>query len=237
MESTATAPPVYTPMVRDMPQDERPREKLRARGPESLTNAELVAILLRTGTSGENVVRLAERILFKFEGVRGLSRATFGELAKERAMGEAKAAQLLAAMELGKRLLAEYPQQRIVRSAEDVYAMLFAEMALLDQEELRVILLTTRHEVICERKVYRGNVSSAIVRVSEVFRDAVREGCPAIIAVHNHPSGDPQPSAEDAALTKQLLEAGRLLGIELLDHVVIARKGFVSCKEKKIGFV
>src|SRR5258708_1010559 len=202
----------YQPLIRDMPEDERPRERLRMRGPEALTNAELVAILLRTGISGENVVTLAQRILARFEGLRGLARASFGELSTERAMGEAKASQLLAAMELGKRMLHEQPARRIVRAAEDVFQMLFAEMALLEQEELRVLLLSTRNEVITMRDVYRGNVSSAVVRVAEVFRDAVREGCPSIIAVHNHPSGDPSPSAEDAALTKQLVEAGRLLG-------------------------
>jgi DNA repair protein RadC len=219
-----------------MPMDERPRERLRMRGPEALTNAELVAILLRTGTSGENVVTLAQRILSRFEGLRGLGKARFGELSTQRAMGEAKASQLLAAMELGKRMLHEQPERRIVRAAEDVFRMLFADMALLEQEELRVILLSTRNEVIAMRDVYRGNVSSAVVRIGEVFRDAVREGCPNIIAVHNHPSGDPSPSAEDAALTKQLVEAGRLLGIEVLDHVVIARSGFVSLKDRKLGF-
>jgi DNA repair protein RadC len=219
-----------------MPIDERPRERLRMRGPEALTNAELVAILLRTGTSGENVVTVAQRILARFEGLRGLGRASFGDLSKQRAMGDAKASQLLAAMELGKRMLHEQPARRIVRAAEDVFQMLFGDMALLEQEELRVILLSTRNEVIAMRDVYRGNVSSAVVRIGEVFRDAVREGCPSIIAVHNHPSGDPSPSAEDAALTKQLVEAGRLLGIEVLDHVVIARNGFVSLKERKLGF-
>lgn len=129
---------------------------------------------------------MATRILSRFEGLRGLSRVSFGELSTQHAMGEAKACQLLAAMELGKRLLQEMPQQRIIRSAEDVYAMLFGEMALLEQEVLRVVLLTTRHEVITVRDVYRGNVSSAIVRIGEVLRDAVREGCPGIIAVHNH---------------------------------------------------
>jgi DNA repair protein RadC len=225
------------PLIRDMPMDERPRERLRMRGPEALTNAELVAILLRTGISGENVVTLAQRILSRFEGLRGLGKASFGDLTRQHAMGEAKASQLLAAMELGKRMLHEQPARRIVRAAEDVFRMLFADMAQLEQEELRVILLSTRNEVIAMRDVYRGNVSSAVVRIGEVFRDAVREGCPSIIVVHNHPSGDPSPSAEDAALTKQLVEAGRLLGIEVLDHVVIARSGFVSLKERKLGFV
>jgi DNA repair protein RadC len=224
-------------MVRDLPTEERPRERLRLRGPESLSNAELMAILLRTGTKGENVVSLAQRILAKFEGLRGLSRASFGELAKEHAMGEAKACQLLAAIELGKRMLLEMPEQRVIRSAADIHAMLFGEMALLQQEEVRVVLLTTRNEVVTTKTVYRGNVSSAIVRIGEVFRDAVREGCPSIIVVHNHPSGDPSPSAEDANLTKQLIEAGKLIGVDVIDHVVIARSGFVSMKERKLGFV
>jgi DNA repair protein RadC len=227
----------YRPLIRDMPADERPRERLRMRGAESLNNAELIAILLRTGVAGENVVAVAQRLLARFEGLRGLGRASYGELAKEHAMGGAKACQLLAAIELGKRVMqAEPAQRRVVKVPEDVHAMLFGEMALLEQEELRVVLLTTRNEVICVRDVYKGNVSSAVVRLGEVFRDAVREGCPNIIAVHNHPSGDPSPSAEDAALTKQMVEAGKLLGVELLDHIVIARRGFVSLRDRKMGF-
>ena len=207
------------------------------RGSESLTNAELVAILLRTGTNGENVVAVAQRILAKFGGLRGLGAAGFGELCAERAMGEAKAAQLIAAVELGKRTVhARPPERRIIRSPEDVYALLFAEMALLDREQLRVILLSTRNEVLSVREVYRGNVSSALVRVAEVFSDAVREGCPSIIIVHNHPSGDPTPSAEDAALTKQLVDAGKLLGVEVLDHIIIARDGHKSLRDLKLGF-
>ncbi len=227
----------YRPLIRDMPVDERPRERLRMRGPESLTNAELVAILLRTGTNGENVIAVAQRILSKFEGLRGLGAAGFGQLCAERAMGEAKAAQLIAAVELGKRTVhAQPPERRIIRSPEDVYALLFADMALLDQEQLRVVLLSTRNEVLSVREVYRGNVSSALVRVAEVFTAAVREGCPSIIVVHNHPSGDPTPSAEDAALTRQLIDAGKLLGVEVLDHVIIARDGHRSLKDLKLGF-
>lgn len=227
----------YRPLIRDLPSEERPRERLRMRGAESLTNAELIAILLRTGVSGENVVSVAQRLIAKFEGLRGLGRASYGELAGERAMGGAKAAQLLAAIELGKRIIhAEPEQRRIIRSPEDVHAMLFGEMALLEQEHLRVLLLTTRNEVVCVKDVYKGNISSAIVRVGDVFRDAVREACPNIIAVHNHPSGDPSPSAEDAALTRQMIEAGRLLGIDVIDHIIIARRGFVSLRDRKMGF-
>jgi DNA repair protein RadC len=221
-----------------MPADERPRERLRMRGAESLTNAELIAILLRTGMSGENVVSVAQRLISRFEGLGGLGRASYGELAEQRAMGGAKASQLLAAIELGKRIVhAEPEQRRIIRSPEDVHAMLFGEMALLEQEHLKVLLMTARNEVICVKDVYKGNVSSVVVRVGELFRDAVREGCPNIVAVHNHPSGDPAPSAEDAFLTKQMIEAGKILGVELMDHIVIARRGFVSMRDRKMGFV
>jgi DNA repair protein RadC len=227
----------YRPLIRDMPADERPRERLRMRGAESLTNAELIAILLRTGVAGENVVSVAQRLIARFDGLRGLGRASYGELAGERAMGGAKACQLLAAIELGKRIVQAEPEhRRVIKVPEDVHAMLFGEMALLEQEHFRVILLTVRNEVICVRDIYKGNVSSAVVRLGEVFRDAVREGCPNIIAVHNHPSGDPSPSAEDAALTKLMVEAGKLLGIELVDHIVIARRGFVSLRDRKMGF-
>ena len=221
-----------------MPAEERPRERLRMRGPESLTNAELIAILLRTGAQGENVVTVAGRILAEFEGLSGLGHAGFGELAKQHAMGEAKACQLLAAIELGKRVVHAQPaERRMIRLAADVYALLFGEMAMLEQEYLKVILLSTRNEVLAVRDVYKGNVSCVMIRAAEVFRDAVREGCPNIIAVHNHPSGDPSPSAEDVVLTKQLIEAGKLLHIEVLDHVVIARNGYVSMKDRKLGFV
>jgi DNA repair protein RadC len=176
-------------------------------------------------------------MLARFEGLGGLGRASYGELAAEKAMGGAKAAQLLAAIELGKRVVHATPEQRrVVKTPEDVYAMLFGEMALLEQEHLRVILLTTRNEVVCVKDVYKGNIGSVTVQVGNVFRDAVREACPNVVVVHNHPSGDPSPSAEDAALTRQLFEAGKLLGIDLVDHIVIARRGYVSMRDRKLGF-
>ena len=227
----------YRPLIRDMPSEERPRERLRLRGAAALSNAELLAILLRTGVTGENVLVLATRLLARFEGLPGLARVSFGELCAEHAVGEAKAAQVLAALELGKRLVSTQPNQRAtVRSPQDVNNLLLAEMALLEQEHLRVILLNSRNQVLAIPEVYKGNVNTALVRVGEVFRDAVREGCPALIVVHNHPSGDPTPSADDAAITRQIVGAGRLLGIEVLDHVILARQGFVSLKERGLGF-
>jgi DNA repair protein RadC len=227
----------YRPLIRDMPADERPRERLRMRGPEALTNAELIAILLRTGVAGENAVRVGERLLSTFDGMRGLGRVSYGELAAEHAMGDAKACQLLAAIELGKRILqAQPPDRRVIRTPADVHAMLFGDMALLEQEHLRVILLNTRNEVVCVREVYKGNIGSIVVRSGDVFRDAIREACPNVIVVHNHPSGNPAPSADDIELTKQLVEAGKLLGVDLVDHIVIARQGFVSLRDRRLGF-
>jgi DNA repair protein RadC len=220
-----------------MPQAERPRERLRDRGPSYLNNAELLAILLRTGTPAENAVSLATRLLTIHGGLGGLARAGFRELTQVRGLGEAKVAQVLAALELGKRLASLPAEERpAIASAQDVVNLLNPEMALLDQESLRVLLLNTRNQVLAVREVYRGNVNSAVVRAAEVFRDAVRENCPAVIMVHNHPSGDPTPSDEDVRVTKHLVQAGRLLDIELVDHIILAQRGFVSLKARHMGF-
>jgi len=226
----------YRALIREMPTDERPRERLRSRGPEALSNPELLAILLRTGSRGENVVALATRLLSRFEGVNALGRASFAELCAEKHVGPAKAAQVIAALALGQRIMSAQPPRASVRSPEDVFALVGADMALLEQEHLKVILLNTRNQVMSVRQVNRGNVHSAVVRVAEVFRDAIRENAPNIILVHNHPSGDPSPSPDDAALTKQVEEAGRLLGIDVLDHVVIGRSGPASLRELGLGF-
>jgi len=227
----------YRPLIRDMPSDERPRERLRLRGAAALSNAELLAIILRTGSSGENVLALATRLLARFDGLPGLARAGFGQLCAERAVGEAKAAQLFAALELGKRLVSAQPDQRAtVSSPHDVHNLLMAEMALLEQEHLRVILLNTRNQVLAMPEVYKGSVNTAQVRVSELFREAIREGCPAIIVVHNHPSGDPTPSRDDIDMTRALIEAGKLLDIEVLDHIVIGGQDVVSLRDKGLAF-
>jgi DNA repair protein RadC len=230
--------PVYRPTIRDMPQGERPRERLRDAGAATLANGELLAILLRTGSAGENVVNLAGRLLTQWGGLPGLARVGFTELCAQHGMGEAKACQVIAALELGRRLAAslsmeERPQ---ITSPDQVAALLTTEMSLLSQESLRVVLLNTKNHVVAIREVYRGNVNSAQVRVGEVFREAVRETCPSLIVVHNHPSGDPTPSPDDIAVTRSMVEAGRLLDIELLDHIVIGGGGWVSMKRGQLGF-
>ena len=232
--------PQYHLVIRDIPASERPRERLRDRGAAYLSNSELIAILLRTGTAAENVIDLATRLLAQYGGLDGLTRASFHELTRVHGMGDAKTAQLKAALELGRRLLATTGEARVtIHSPQDVANLLMAEMAFLDQEHFRVLLLNTRNQVLAVKEVYKGNVSSAVIRAGEVFQEAVRSNCPAVILVHNHPSGDPTPSQEDVQVTRQLLEAGKLLDIEVLDHVIIGQAtsgGFVSLKERGLGF-
>jgi DNA repair protein RadC len=227
----------YGLTIRDLPADLRPRERMVYAGPAALNTAELLAIILRVGGRGENVIRMAERLLQRFDGVAGLAQANFDELCQEHGVGEAKAAQIKAALELGKRLVATLPQERPqVRSPGDVASLLMVEMGLLEQEHLRVVLLDTKNRVIRVEGVYEGSLNTAVVRVGEVLRPAVRANCASIVIVHNHPSGDPTPSPEDVRVTELIVEAGKLLDIDVLDHVVIGRNQYVSLKERKLGF-
>ncbi len=229
--------PEYHVRIREIPTDERPRERLRDYGPGALATSELLAIILRVGTAEENVVHLAERLLSQYGGLAGLHNASFGQLKSEHGLGEAKAAQLHAALELGKRLMAEQPEDRVtVKSPLDVFNLVRGEMAFLEQEHLRVVLLNTRNQVMGIHEIYKGSVNSAQVRVSEVLRSAIRDNCPAMIVVHNHPSGDPTPSPQDIALTKEVVASGKLLDIEVLDHIIIGRGRHVSLKETGQGF-
>ena len=233
----AAESPAYTTMIRDMPQGERPRERLRDYGAASLSNSELIAILLRTGLEGESVVNMSVRLLSSFGGLAGLGRATFGEMCSQKGISEAKACQLQAAFELGRRLVSLHPEDRaVIHSPEDVANLLGAEMAILNQEHLRVLLLDTQNHVTAVSEIYIGNVNSSIVRPAEVLRPAVRDNSASIILVHNHPSGDPTPSPEDVAITRQIRESGELLGIDVLDHIILAGRRHVSLKERSLGF-
>ena len=227
----------YTTMIRDMPQGERPRERLRDQGPSHLSNAELIAILLRTGVAGENVLNLSLRLLSNFQGLPGLARASYGELSSLKGISEAKACQLLATFELGRRMVSLHPEDRaVIRGPEDVANLLAAEMSLLDQEHLRVVLLDSKNHVTGVTEIYVGNVNSSVVRAAEVFRPAIRDNSVGIVVVHNHPSGDPSPSPEDIAMTEDLKSASDLLGIELMDHVILGGQRHVSLKERGLGF-
>lgn len=229
--------PTYHLTIQDLPIGERPRERLHYYGASALSNAELLAILLRIGTPGENAVTLGARLLTKFGGLAGLAKASFSELAGVKGIGLAKAAQLKAALELGRRLLLTSPDARPqITSPTDAANLLMLEMGGLEQENLRTLLLDTKNRVLASPTVYVGNVNSSIVRVSEIFREAVRQNATALILAHNHPSGDPTPSPEDIHVTRAVVKAGSLLGVEVLDHLVIGHQRFVSLKERGLGF-
>lgn len=232
--------PERTPLsyrIADLPADDRPRERLAKLGPQALNTAELIAILLRVGVRGESAVQVGQRLLQELDGLSGLHRAPFDELCAQHGIGEAKAAQIKAAIELGRRLTLEAPEERpTINSPADAAALIQYEMSALEKEEMRVILLDTRNHVLDIVTVAHGSLNSAQMRVGEIFTPAVRRNAAALIAAHNHPSGDSTPSPDDVAITRAMIEAGKLLDIEVLDHLVIGLGNYVSLKEKKMGF-
>ena len=229
--------PEYHVRIKELPASEQPRERLRDYGPSALSDAELVAILLRVGVPGLNVVQLAQKMLIEHGGWAGLQRLTFHELCQIHGMGEAKAAQVKAALEIGRRLLLAQPEQRPqISSPADVAGLLMVEMSALEQEHLKVVALNTKNYVLKHFTVYIGSINSSAVRVGEIFKEALKQNAAAIIVAHNHPSGDPTPSSEDVAVTREIVEAGKLLGVDVLDHLVIGHGRWVSLKERGLGF-
>jgi DNA repair protein RadC len=231
-----TAPrPIYR--ITDLAETERPRERLAHLGPQALSTSELLAILLRVGVPGENAVQVGQRLLSAFGGLSGLHRAPFEELKSQHGIGDAKAAQIKAAIELGRRLALEAPEERpTINSPADAAALVAYEMSALEQEHLRVFLLDTRNHVLDIVEVYKGSVNSSQVHVGELFKPAVRRNATAIIVAHNHPSGDPTPSPDDVAVTRAIVQAGKLLSVDVLDHIVIGQGRWVSLKERGLGF-
>ncbi|WHY84875.1 DNA repair protein RadC [Neobacillus novalis] len=222
-----------TLMIRDFPQDERPRERFIQNGPQSLSNHELVAILLRTGTKDESVLQLSNRLLTHFEGLRMLKAATLEEMTEIKGIGSAKAIQILAAVEIGRRISnLSYNDRYVIRSPEDGAKYLMNDMRFLSQEHFVCLYLNTKNQVIHKQTVFIGSLNASIVHPREVFREALKRSAASVIAVHNHPSGDPAPSREDIEVTKRLVECGKIIGIDLLDHLIIGENKFVSLKEK-----
>lgn len=227
----------YQPTIHEMPVGERPRERLEHYGAAALSKAELLAIILRVGVKGQSVLHLAYALLAKYDGLMGLARASFAELCAEHGLGPAKTTQLKAALELGRRLLIESPDARPqVTSPADAANLVLLEMSALEKEEVRVVILDTRNRVLNIPTIYVGSLNTNVVRVAELFRDAIKQNAAAIIVIHNHPSGDPTPSPEDVRLTEMLVQAGKLLDIEVLDHLIIGQGRFVSLKERGLGF-
>ncbi|ERL03340.1 RadC family protein [Mitsuokella sp. oral taxon 131] len=222
-----------TIMVRDLPREELPREKLIEHGAAALSNAELLAVLLRTGTQSCSVLTLSQEVLARLheQGIAALSSMAPGELTDIKGLGAAKAATVLAAVELGKRLSACAAVRVTVRAPEDAahYAMprLFGEQ----REHFAVLLLDAKHRILGMRNISIGSLTASVVHPREVFQAALRGSAAALILVHNHPSGDPTPSHEDAATTERLVKAGKVMGIPVLDHIVLGRQDFFSMKE------
>jgi len=223
--------------IKDIELTDRPRERLAEKGAEALTAAELLAILLRVGVQGENAVQVGQRLLNDLNGLVGIHQADFQEVCNQRGVGTAKAAQIKAALELGRRLGSIHPEtKKAIHGPNDVAELVKYAMMGLDHEELWVLVLDTKNRVISKDQLYKGSLNSSTVRIGEVFRAAIQRNAASVIVVHNHPSGDPTPSPEDISLTRALIQAGKLLDIELLDHVIIGGNQYVSLKDKNLGF-
>ncbi|WP_042146531.1 DNA repair protein RadC [Paucisalibacillus sp. EB02] len=220
-------------MIKDVPKEDRPRERLLNLGANHLSNQELLAILLGSGSRDESVMALANRLLMHFEGLKLLKDATIEELTAIKGIGSAKGVLILSALELGKRLSQYKPNERyVIRSPEDGADYVMEELRNLNQEHFVVLFLNTKNQIIHRQTIFIGSLNASIVHPREVFREAVKRSAASIIVAHNHPSGDPTPSQEDIHVTRRLAESGKMIGIELLDHLVIGDRNFVSLKEK-----
>ena len=219
-------------VIRDLPAGERPRERMAQYGPEAMSTVELLAILLRVGSRGESAIRLAERLLAEFGGLAGIAKARVPQLSALPGIGLAKAAQIKAAFELGKRLATSVEGPRpVIRNASDAAALMMEELRYREQECLAAILLDARNQVIKTLVLMIGTLTGSPAHPREVFKEALAHGCASLIICHNHPSGDPTPSQDDIALTTRLAQAGEIMGIPLLDHLIIGDGRFVSLKE------
>lgn len=219
-------------VLRELPKEERPRERLLQFGAEALSNAELLAILIRTGTISESAVKLADKVLAAAGDLRNLVDLTVEQLETIKGIGKAKALQLKAGIELGRRLSRSGLQDMpLIKSPKDAADLVSDELKYLQKEHFVVLFLNTKNRVIGKETLSIGSLNASIVHPREVFRSAIQRSSASIICAHNHPSGDPAPSPEDIEVTRRLRDAGQLIGITMLDHLIIADQSFVSMKE------
>ncbi|MGE7981068.1 MULTISPECIES: RadC family protein [Solibacillus] len=225
--------PLLNMKIHDVHEADRPRERLIRQGARSLSNQELIAILLGTGTKSESVLTVANRVLINFEKLHNLKHATLEEMTEIKGIGEAKAVLLLAAIELGRRLASKDLEERFtIRSPEDAATFLMQDMTSLQQEHFVCLFLNVKNQVLHKQTIFVGSLNASIVHPREIFREAVKRSAASIICSHNHPSGIPTPSPEDIDVTTRLYEAGKIVGVDLLDHVIIGDHQFISMKEK-----
>lgn len=222
--------------IKDMPKEERPREKLYKYGPKMLSNSELLAIIIRTGSKKNTALELSNRVLsLDQSGLEFLSQSSLEELMAVEGIGRCKAAQILSAIELGKRLAAYNKQDSLqITSPLDVVNLLMEEMRNFKKEYFKIIMLNIKNKIIAINDISIGSLNSSIVHPREVFKDAIKRSSASIILTHNHPSGDPTPSRQDIAVSKRLYECGELLGIKVLDHIIIGNNKYISLKEKNL---
>jgi DNA repair protein RadC len=219
--------------LRDVPSEERPRERMLQAGAGALSNAELLAILVRTGTYAESAVHLSQRILAECGGLRNLVDMSKDQLTQIKGIGDAKALQIQAGIELGRRLArCKLDETVTIRTPEDVANLLMEELRYLQKEHFVCLFLNTKNHVIGQETLSMGSLNASIVHPREVFKAAIKRSSASIVCVHNHPSGDPTPSPEDVQMTNRLIEAGSIIGIEVLDHIIIGDQRFVSLKEQ-----
>lgn len=218
--------------IKEMNDDEKPIEKMLKKGAKSLSNAELIAILIRTGNRSNNAVTLSSKILKKsVDGIRGLRDMSVEELCEIDGIGKTKASILKAAFELGDRVACFMPEKHKIENPWDVYAYYIEEMRYLKKEVFKVILLNTKNEIICDINVSVGSLNTSIVHPREVFSEPVKKSANSVILMHNHPSGNPSPSNEDKSVTLRLQKSGEILGISVLDHIIIGDGTYYSLKE------
>ena len=221
------------PIIRELPPEQRPRERMLKEGAANLSDIDLLAIMLRTGTAKVSAMELAAEIIGRFRDLRALSQATIEELSEVKGVGPVKAVQVKAALELGRRLATLPPEERpIIRCPEDVASLLMEDMRNLDREYFLALLLNTKNQVLAKETISIGTLNASMVHPRELFKIAVKRSAAAMILAHNHPSGDPAPSKEDISLSKRLIEAGEILGIDVLDHIIIGDNKFTSLKSK-----
>ena len=226
----------YTVTINEMPSDERPRERLLKFGPSALSTAELLAIHFRTGTRERSAVGLAELLLSTFGGMKAVANASVTELQKVKGIGEVKAIEIAASVELGRRLAALSSEDRpTISGPTDVEHLLMPELRDATREHFKGLLLDSRNKLIKIVTISVGTLDTSPAHPREVFTEAIRSNARSLIIAHNHPSGDPSPSGEDVVVTKRMAEAGKLLGIELLDHIILGDNRSVSMKER--GYV
>ncbi|MCZ8519091.1 MULTISPECIES: RadC family protein [Paenibacillus] len=218
--------------LRELHQEDRPRERMMQYGAQALGNAELLAILLRTGTYRESAVHVAQQLLREAGGLRSLTDMSMEQMTGIKGIGAAKALQIQAGIELGRRLARSGMNETVtIRSPQDAAALLMEDLRYLQKEHFVCLFLNTKNHVIGQETLSMGSLNASIVHPREVFRSAIKRSSASIVCAHNHPSGDPTPSPEDIALTRRLAEAGEIVGIEVLDHLVIGDQRFVSLKE------